>query len=469
LEILRDNQNLIENYTPVQINVYAHGNSGFNYYGFDNKTRLLVNLYDSKNNSTYIVVNVPVGKIPVNNKTLIGTWSGNVYHNDIGDLYISVTASYSTTDSANYLPVDTNIFTGSIWLPNIARASDIACSNFNVGENAVITVGRKNEVFTHTISYEFGTLSNVILEKTNLTSIIWQHNEDDFYNEMPNVAVKQGKIICKTYNGNNLIGERECKFTVTVVDSPEILSYSIEDMNEITKELTNDISYVVKYASTPKITINALSAKGTNIKNYRFICGSIDITQDTNIFELSNIEVSSFSIIITDERGKNIVINDNFSFLDYIKLDFLNTETKFIRLSPTSTQVKLLLKGYYYNGSFGKVTNSLEVKYRFKEKNGNTWSSFENVLLDSLIVEEEMFNLSVNIDGVFDYLKSYEFELVISDKIKIVKLESNANMIVLTGERIMTKYKDRVDFKKLTIKNNQVLAFRLIDEWEEEN
>lgn len=467
LEIFRGDQSVLNNSTPIYVNIYAHGNSGFNYNSYGNTPKINANLYDSKNNIAREIINNSVSAIPVNSKTLIASWSGNLEHKDDGNLAINVSISYRANSSADYMPQNIDLYSGNITLPTIARKSEVACGNFNVGENTVITIGRKNDNFTHTISYQFGTLSSIISSRTAQTSIVWNYDYSSFYNQMPNTREMQGKIICQTFSGNTKIGESECKFTATVKDLPTISNVKIEDINNKTNVLTFSESDIIKYESTMKITVSALAPYGTNIKNYRIVGAGFDLTQTSNIFTLNNIETSNFDIYVTDNRKNTNSTSASFNLIPYIKLDFLNTETKFVRLKPTSNTVKLIAKGYYFDDSFGLEENSLILKYRYKEKGSSNWSNYEIINNSEIVLNDGTFEITKHINGTFNYLKTYEFELVVIDKIKKITLNNIANMIVLTGERIMSKYKDRIDFKKITIGNNlEVLGFELVDEWE---
>lgn len=465
LEILRGEQSVLNNNTPIYVNIYAHGNQGFNYNSYGSIPKITSSLYDSKNKSTREIINNSVSAIPVNSKTLIGSWSGNLEHDDNGNLTISISISYRANSTNDYMPQNMDLSSGNIALSTIARKSEVACSNFNVGENTVITIGRKNDNFTHTVTYQFGTLSGTIASKTTSTSLVWKYNYDSFYNVMSNTRELQGKIICQTFSGNTKIGESECKFTATVKDLPTISNINIEDTNDKTNVLTSSLSDIVKYESIMKVTITAIAPKGTIIKNYRIVGNGIDLTQTSNVFTLSNIESSKFSIYVTDNRKNTNSTTKNINLISYVKLDFLNIETKFVRLKPTGSDVKLIAKGYYFDDTFGKTSNSITLKYRYKERGTSKWSNYVIIDNTEITLSNSMFNLYKNIEGSFNYLKTYEFELIISDKIRTISLSDNANMVVLTGERIMSKYKDRVDFKKITIGNsNEVLGFRVIRE-----
>lgn len=469
LEVIENSYDIATNKSNVTINEYAYGINGFWYYDYSS-IPLIINTYDDKTDTTIQRANSNIDNIPKNTKTLIGTWTGDIEHKTDGSLNLTVTTSYSHSYSDGYLPPRSVTFnTGSLALTTIPRASSVACTNFVVksGNNATITIGRASDSFTHTISYSFGNLSGTIATKTSDTSLVWAYSVSDFLNQMSNTNSKTGTITCQTYNRTTLIGTSTCNFVATVTDGSTINSATVYDTNSTTRALTSATSHVIKYASTPRITISATANTGTSISTYRLVCGDIDITQSSNVFNLSNVTTSSYIVYVTDARGNTTSKSFSLTLKDYIKLDFINTETNFKRLSPTSNTVKITAKGYYFSGSFGNTTNTLTMKYRYREKGSSTWSSYVTISSSNITISNGEFSISTNISGTFSYLSSFEFELVIIDKVYTsgITLSGTSNMTVLTGERLMTKYKDRVDFKAITIGSQTVLTYDVIDTW----
>ncbi len=139
----------------------------------------------------------------------------------------------------------------SMALTAIPRSSTISCSTAYIGSNATITINRASSSFTHTLDYQFGSLSGNITTKTSNTSISFALPEA-FYAQIPNAQSGSGTITCKTYNGSTLIGTNTCTFWAKCDESEckPTLSRGAYDSNYVTKNNNT-------YSTT--ITVSGLS------------------------------------------------------------------------------------------------------------------------------------------------------------------------------------------------------------------
>ena len=88
----------------------------------------------------------------------------------------------------------------------------------------------------------------------------------------------------------------------------------------------------------------------------------------------------------------------------------------FYRPEPTTGEITLNLSGNYFNGSFGSTNNSLTVKYRYKES-GGTYGDYQTV---TVTITNNTYSLNLSLGTGFDYKKSYDFEIVTTDKLNTV-------------------------------------------------
>lgn len=119
---------------------------------------------------------------------------------------------------------------------------------------------------------------------------------------------------------------------------------------------------------------------------------------------IPNVESGSVVFSAKDSRGYSSSVTVNAPMVSYVKLTNNATGT---RTDPTSGNATLTLRGNYYNGSFGAVDNTLEIKYRIGDGeyipvtptiSGNTYSA--SVPLTDL-----------------DYTQAYTVEIVVTDKL----------------------------------------------------
>ena len=97
--------------------------------------------------------------------------------------------------------------------------------------------------------------------------------------------------------------------------------------------------------------------------------------------------------------------------IDYIPVSIKTFNLE--RSNPTSNYLTAQITGNYFNGSFGTSNNSLSVQYRYKEAYG-TWSSYTTI---EALVSGNSYTVNTQLPTVFSYLKQWEVELLVSDKL----------------------------------------------------
>lgn len=270
-----------------------------------------------------------------------------------------------------------------------------------------ITINRASTGFTHTISYRFGSLRGTIVEKTSATTITNWKIPDSFYSQIPNAKEGVGTLTCTTYNGSSVVGtydyypfsvgtdEAKCKPTV---------SGTVVDTRGTTINLTGNPNILVRYASIAECTIVATLNKNAGSITTRTI-NNVDIAGDT----LTYVDVwkNTFDFYAKDSRGYFNTDKVVSTIVPYVKL---TNDATIQRDDPTSGKATLTIEGNYFNGSFGVQSNSLTVKYR--QGSG----SYVSV---TPTISGNTYKATVALTGL-DYTKSFNFDVVVTDKIKSV-------------------------------------------------
>ena len=350
-----------------------------------------------------------------------------VEHGSDGKKTISVSSGLSTSD---FNPNSASA-SGNIELTTIPRASDIAVSNTDLGQNIPITIGKKVDTFTSTLTYTIGTLTGTIVEKTNLSNYPWVMSEElisQIKNAYPNTGsyAKGGieaKVTCKTYNGTTLIGSKDATFKLYITDKPVISSATRTELNTKISALTTN---VLRHASQNKFTITATAPTGATITGYRVKNGTQDSGLSTsNVVNLNDIQTyyeesntlkTKFVVTCVDSRGNEseefpVVCN----FTNYIQVSINKTDVSIKRSSGTSNDCKIYATGNFFNGKIGTTDNTIAFKVRFKLKTATTWGSWTTL---SATYTDNTFKINnVTIAGTFNYNENYDFELMATDKI----------------------------------------------------
>lgn len=367
------------------------------------------------------------GSLSSYQKFSLGSRTFTVSHNSDGKKIVSVGGSMSTTQ---FNPNSASS-SGSMELTTIPRASDIAVSNTDLGQNIPITIGKKVDTFTSTLTYTIGTLTGTIVEKTSLSNYPWVMSTtliNQIKNAYPNTGsyAKGGveaKVTCKTYNGTTLIGSKDATFKLYITDKPVISSATRTELNTKIKALTTS---VLRHASQNKFTINATASTGATITGYRVKNGTQDSGLSTSnvinlndiqtYYEESNVLKTKFIVTCVDSRGNE---SEEFpvicNFTNYIQVSINKTDVTIKRSSGTSTDCKIYATGNFFNGKIGTTDNTIAFKVRSKLKTATTWGSWTTV---SAIYTGNTFKINnVAITGTFNYTENYDFEFMATDKI----------------------------------------------------
>lgn len=336
-----------------------------------------------------------------------------ITHNSDGSKSIAIAASAWGPSGTSYSGLQT-VGSGTAVLDTIPRASTIGATDANIGATSMVAVSRKSSVYTHSIQYVFGALSGYVTEsggasatesKFTNTSIAFIV-PTSFYTQIPNARNGTCTLIIKTYYGATQIGDaKSCTFTATAAEAncKPTVSGTVVDSNDVTKALTGDERKLVQYCSTALCTITATAKNSATISS-KSIAGS---AVSGNTRSIPNVWFDSVSFIAKDSRGYSTSITVNSTMVHYVKLTNNATGT---RTDPTSGNATLNLKGNYYNGSFGAVNNTLEIKYRIS---GGEYISVTPT------ISSNTYSASIPLTGL-DYTQAYNYEVVVSDKLATV-------------------------------------------------
>lgn len=192
---------------------------------------------------------------------------------------------------------------------------------------------------------------------------------------------------------------------LSIVGNMPTISPVIEDGNTVTSALTGDVNTFIKYYSEAVYSIGATASKCATITFQKVTCGNKSNTSPYG--SITNVESGTFLFTVTDSRDNmaSLVVEKNF--IDYVKL----TSNLSISAPDTDGTLTFSINGNYFNGSFGVKTNTLTIKYRYKENGGNytNW-----VTVTPTITNNTYKSGSINITGL-DYRKTYVVQAVATD------------------------------------------------------
>lgn len=407
-------QDIANNISNVTVKVFVwRTNTGYTTYG-DGTCYCYINGTNYEQAISY------TNKI-TSSGTYIFSKTLNITHNADGTKTLS-TSAYFNIPSV----VSSNSNAASFTLTTIPRTSSVTCNSFYIGDSTTITINRASSTFTHTVKYVYGSLSGTIATKTSETSIGWTP-PTTFYGQIPNGTTGYGSVTCETYSGDTLIGTATANFNAYAKESDCIpdVSATIVDTNANTIALTGDSSKLIKYLSKPQVTVNASAKNSASIRTRRMAWEDGQTSTETTATFNNGVTSSNITVSATDSRGYSKSTSYNLSpsrWVEYVKLAFSNISLSRTESTGSTATIKVL--GNYFNGSFGAVTNSFTLKYRYKEEGGN----YTNYTTVEVARTNDTFDYSTTLSNI-DYKKQYIFEFVLED----------AAMVVSSGEKVLEK------------------------------
>lgn len=251
------------------------------------------------------------------------------------------------------------------------------------------------------------------------------------YEYMKNSKTVKIGVVIETWNGGTKIGESvELINTCSITDcEPTLESLKYLDTNTKTVKITENNQQIIRNHSilTIKLT-NLNSFKSATLskctatingvtKTFSNIAGTSISSVSLAFGTLNVIENTKMSVTLTDSRGYSVTKELNIDIINYIDLS-INAVIK--RTQPTTGEVGIEFSGNYYNNKIGNVNNKLTMKWFYRENGEKEWLSGGNI---TPTIEDNIYNngtSNISLGKIFDYQKSYEFYLEVSDKLIIL-------------------------------------------------
>ena len=251
----------------------------------------------------------------------------------------------------------------------------------------------------------------------------------------------------------------------TLHTPPTINLVEVTETNStlINAGISNDV--FVKWLSNKNFNFNVTTYDDANINKYEVYNASILIKEgaesplntdfaNVNMYGNEQNRLTAFEYYVTDNKNGIGSLSQTYDFIPYFKPTFINTETKVRRQGQTSGKAILNANGSFYNAAIGTLSPSCKIYFKYWVKNEEEPSSYNEVPSTSVIINDNAFTINDYLLGNdFDYQKSYYVKVYVQDG-----FYSSEPLIlnIPVGEATWTEYKDRVDFKKATIKGKEV-------------
>lgn len=184
------------------------------------------------------------------------------------------------------------------------------------------------------------------------------------------------------------------------------------DTNSRTTALTGNSDYIVKGYSNLYYSAGASASTGASISSITATCGGVSKTTSTGTFTAAQSATINFTA--KDSRGNSGSGSITKTLINYFK------PTISIDFSPPDANgnMSITVNGTFYNGSFGKVANSIAATYGVSNENmgysyggrfdltvsGNTFSGTKEITVEDY---KQVYTIRV---GCYDELEELDIE-----------------------------------------------------------
>lgn len=387
---------------------------------------VIYSLYTSAHSGSTLYINgvaydfeSPNISVSNGSKVLLATITSDaIAHNSDGSKSITITCDYAVNATISGTYYGTITASDTITLDTIPRKATLSSAeNFNDEANPTITYSNPAGsavvlyagIYDSTGSTAYAAYRKITATSTSYTFSLTDAERNAMRNAIPSAKSMTVRFYLKTViSGTNYYSYISKTFSIT--NGNPTISPTIKDTNSTTLALTGSADTIVKYFSNAAITVGASAIKGATLSSQKAICGGKSFTTASGTLEA--VESGTFSFTATDSRGNTTTKSVSKTFIEYIKLTCSFKPT--ITVDGVAT---LSVSGNYFSGSFGSVSNSLTVSYRYKAAGGDygDWATI------STSGSNGSYSGSASITiADFDYKATYTFQVKASDALTSV-------------------------------------------------
>lgn len=334
-------------------------------------------------------------------------------HNDDGTKKITISSSLSTSA---FNPNSASA-SGELTLTTIPRTTP--CPNLDgyIEGSAPIALNPASTSFKHRIYYSYNGKTGYYPGSSSFFGASGSLPLDTSFYSYTSGKIGTGTITLYTYSSDgSLIGSTTGTMTVRCSANkctPTIWA-TIVDSNSTTKNLTGDNTKLIKGYSNAQITYTINAKNGASI-DAKTVNGQ---TLGSSPYTINNVTTGNFEIYAIDSRGFSRTINITKTLINYVPLTL---EFNVFRPTPTGSGISINFQGNYFNGSFGSVSNTLSLSWKYRAKGTSSWTNGGTFTKDThYTISGNRFYSNGDVvlsDTLFEYQTNYEIAVYYTDKL----------------------------------------------------
>ena len=389
------------------------------------------------------------------------TWKGYIESNKT----ITVTGRFnSNLESVNYMPVKgNNDVSVNLELNGVASKlnNTFSALTFDVEQPITLDITKYVESYTQNIRWViynettqietlFATFNNV--ENGSVIQLS-QEQLNALYQNTTTIKMPALGMYLDTYDGETLIGSDRVPMVIRILNADPIFTdFDYADSNSITNSLTNSAQDIILGYSALKVTIptskKAVGQKYATMQSYIIDTVPINYSENEINLEIPNYNSNKIIVSAIDSRQKQTNVEKQLNIINYNPVEVNTTEVEIERTNGSEEETKISFSGTFWNGNFGKTTNSLTISYKYRLA-GSTGDYSTGTTTITPTINESSFSvvdkaILGDTDSGFDISQSYEIVFEIKDKLDDLSkceitciLSAGRNAIDIKGNKVL--------------------------------
>lgn len=255
---------------------------------------------------------------------------------------------------------------------------------------------------------------------------------------------------------------------------PQITSIDSEEINSS----LNQYDGIAQFLSVKNYTFYTETFDDATISSYQIhhngvLIGSSEengmtINFDTvgtlATFEMNGKTYCTLKFVVIDSFGVSGSKEVQVEVTKYVKPNLVQTSSNIKRNGQLSGKVKMTLVGSFFNQSINGVVNNIDLKFKYWKKGTTEPTEYNDIPYDATDNNISIYGWGIKIGNKeIDDVSSksaYTFKIKATD---YFNKTSEIELLCPVGEYLWAEFKDRVDFKGITIQGNNPFKYSEIE------
>lgn len=254
---------------------------------------------------------------------------------------------------------------------------------------------------------------------------------------------------------------------------PVINSVDLVEKNTLLQNYTG----IAQYLSVKNITFDTSTYDNAIISSYQVYHNGVLIGSSTSngmtinfdevgtlaTFEMNGKTYCGLKFIVIDSFGISGSLEQQIEVTEYTKPNLVQTSSNVKRNGQLTGKVKLNLVGIFFNNLVNDISNTIKLEFAYWKKGGDESNDYYEIPFEAEDNNINLYSWNVTIDDkeIEDVDKdfAYIFKIRATD---YFNRTSSIELLCPVGEYVWAEFKDRVDFKNITIQGEKILKSKVL-------